>query len=244
LKRQHVRKALIFVSFLFFPLTIYYLSPVLIIMGAYEGIITGSFIVFSLLFLGSLFLGRLFCGWICPGGGLQEACFAVNAKQVRGGKGDWLKYLIWMPWLSLIIFLFLQAGGVSRIDPLYHLPGGISVAQPGDYIIYYFFVGLIVTLAFAAGKRAFCHYICWMAPFMIAGTKIKSLRLWPSFHLTANPELCNDCRGCNKVCPMSLDVNFLVKSGIEDFTECILCGSCVDHCPQELLHFSVRRRKK
>ena len=243
MERQQIRKAIILISFLLFPLTIYYLSPALIIMGAADGIVSGSLIAFLLMFAFSLLLGRLFCGWICPGGGLQEACFMANEKPARGGKGNWLKYFIWVPWLTIIIVLFIKAGGVKQVYPLYHIVGGISVAQPGDYFIYYFFLILIVALSLTAGKRAFCHYICWMAPFMTIGTKIKSFRLWPSLHLEANADLCNDCMACNKVCPMSLNVQGLVMSGIGDYPECILCGSCVDRCPQKLIYFSFWRRK-
>ena len=95
--RQKIRKALIIISLLLFPITLDYLSPYLIIEGTAKGIITGSFIVFSFMFLSSLFLGRAFCGWLCPGAGLQETCFAVRDKRVT--KGNWIKYLIWVPWV-------------------------------------------------------------------------------------------------------------------------------------------------
>ncbi|MCA1076459.1 hypothetical protein K9O30_22675 [Clostridium bowmanii] len=48
MKRQNIRKALIIISFLLFPITIYYFSPFLIIEGMTKGIITGSFILFTL----------------------------------------------------------------------------------------------------------------------------------------------------------------------------------------------------
>jgi hypothetical protein len=63
--RQRIRKGIILVTFLLLPAIFYYFSPYLIIMGASEGIISGSFIVFAVLFLSSLFLGRGFCGWFC-----------------------------------------------------------------------------------------------------------------------------------------------------------------------------------
>jgi len=71
-------------SFLLFPVTINYFSPYVIIDGASEGIVAGSFITFGTLFLGSLFFGRAFCGWVCPGAGLQEACFSISDKRARG----------------------------------------------------------------------------------------------------------------------------------------------------------------
>ena len=63
MKRQNVRRLLLIISMLLFPVTIWYMSPYLIIQGAMEGIVTGSFIVFALMLLGSVLFGRLFCGW-------------------------------------------------------------------------------------------------------------------------------------------------------------------------------------
>lgn len=65
--RQKIRRTLILVSLLVFPITLNYFSPALILEGAAKGIINGSFMTFSLQFLSSLFLGRGFCGWLCPG---------------------------------------------------------------------------------------------------------------------------------------------------------------------------------
>ena len=70
--RQKIRKALMLLMFALFPVIYYYFSPYLIIMGAAEGIIVGSLIVFASLFVFSLFLGRAFCGWVCPAGATQE----------------------------------------------------------------------------------------------------------------------------------------------------------------------------
>ena len=46
--------------FALFPIIYYYFSPYLIIMGASEGVVAGSFITFSAMLIGSLFLGRFF----------------------------------------------------------------------------------------------------------------------------------------------------------------------------------------
>lgn len=60
MKRQNSRKLLLIVSMLLFPISIYYLAPQLIISGARDGIMTGSFIIFLVLLISSVFLGRLF----------------------------------------------------------------------------------------------------------------------------------------------------------------------------------------
>ena len=78
MKRQCVRKLIIIVSLLLFPITIWYMSPYLIIQGAMEGIVSGSFIVFVCMLVGSVFFGRIFCGWPCPMGGMQECLFQTK----------------------------------------------------------------------------------------------------------------------------------------------------------------------
>jgi ferredoxin-type protein NapH len=243
MNRQKLRKTLILVSFLLFPITIFYFSPMLILVGSAMGIITGSFITFAALFFISLFFGRAWCGWVCPTGGLQEYCFAINDNKTKE-KYYKVKYFIWVPWIVLIAIMAIFAGGYTKIDPLLFTNNGISISEPFLYTIY--FVVLLITLipAIWAGKRAACHYLCWMAPFMIIGTKIKNLAKWPSLHLKANKELCVECRLCSKNCPMSLEVNGKVKKeDLKDF-ECILCGTCVDSCPKDAIKYSFRAPPK
>lgn len=85
MNRQNTRKLLLIISLLLFPITIWYMSPYLIIQGAMEGIMSGSFVVFTCMLLGSIFFGRLFCAWLCPMGGMQECLSAVNAENPEQG---------------------------------------------------------------------------------------------------------------------------------------------------------------
>jgi len=241
-KRQGIRRAIIFISFLFFPVILYYFSPYLIIMGAHENVVSGSFAVFSVLFLSSLFAGRAFCGWVCGAGGMQEACFMFRSKQAKVGKVDWIKYFIWVPWVSFIIITAVMAGGFKRIDFFYKTTHGISVntEQLFSFGIYYGITFLILILALTAGKRGFCHYVCWMAPFMVIGTKISNLLRLPALRLKSDKEKCVDCKLCTKNCPMSLDVNGMVHKGSMINSECILCGTCVDVCPKDVIDYTHR----
>ena len=242
-KRQKIRKGIILSSFFFFPITIYYFSPAQIVDAAHKGIMNGSAIIFVLQFLVSLVLGRAFCGWVCPGAGLSEACAIASPRKVRGGRYNWIKYFIWAPWIIAILILVLSAGGYQKIEPFYQTKHGISVADPFAYIPYFTVVGLIVILAFSTGRRGFCHYTCWMAPFMIIGTKIRNYFKWPALQLAVKEELCKDCRKCDKECPMSLGVNDMVKKGAILDSECVFCGSCADACPEGVLRYSFRGRK-
>lgn len=238
-QRQKIRKTIIILSFLLFPITYYYFSPYLIIDGASQGIVTGSFIMFLLMFVSSLFIGRLFCGWVCPAGGLQRICMKGNNKPFKVGKRDLVKYiLVWIPWITIIIFMFIKAGGIKTVDPFYQTYYGISVQSFESLILFLVIIGGIAMISLIAGRRGFCHYICWMAPFMIIGRKIRNLGKWPSLRLKADAGKCIDCKTCSKNCPMSLDVNSMVKNEAMENRECILCGTCIDVCPKSLINYS------
>jgi len=247
--RQRIRKALVILAFLSFPVTMNYLSPYVIIDGAANGILNGSLVMFGLMFLSSLFLGRLWCGWVCPGGGMQEIVEPVNNRSVNGRRLDWIKWLIWIPWMALIVFLVIRSGGYHTIDLLYHTQGGISVAGSAErpilfaYIIYYIVIGLFVGLAALVGRRAGCHTICWMAPFMMLGRWLRNRFAWPSLRLVSNPSICADCKKCTSNCPMSLDVNAMVQLGKMENSECILCGTCVDNCSKHAIRYSFSSGK-
>lgn len=240
--RQNVRKLTLTISLLLFPVTLNFFSPYLIIQGASEGVITGSFLLFITLFLSSLIFGRAFCGWICPAGGLQEILFAVNNREGPGGKANWIKYIIWLPWVSAVLGVgFGVAGGFHSINPLYMTESGISTDEPMKYITYYMVVLIFFALALLFGKRAGCHTICWMAPFMVIGTWIQQRLHLPALHLKAEPAACTDCKTCERNCPMSLDVNRMVKAGDMRNSECILCGQCADGCKQSAIQFSWKK---
>jgi ferredoxin-type protein NapH len=238
-KRQAIRKALVISSFLLFPITFKYFSPGIIITGAARGIINGSFMVFTFLFIIALFLGRAWCSWVCPGAGIEELAMTISAKPARGGKLDWIKWGIWVVWLGVIAWFAIAAGGYHAVDFFLLTDGGVSLSQvPLDYIIYYVVLGLFFILPLIAGKRATCHYFCWIAPFMILARKIGNLFKWPVLGLHVEPDNCIDCKRCSRECQMSLDVAHMVQAGKLEHSECILCGQCVDSCPKNVLRYT------
>jgi ferredoxin-type protein NapH len=242
--RQRIRRACALVSMLLFPITFYYFSPAVTAMGASEGVVTGSLLVFAALFLSSLVVGRVFCSWVCPAGACQDFAARSNDKPVVAKAVGFIKYFIWLPWLGLIAFFFIRAGGILRIDPLYMTDHGVSVSNLGAYIVYYLVLAVFVLPAFFGRKRLACRSICWMAPFMILGTKLKDALSLPSLSLRAEPSACSACKGCDARCPMGLPVSELVAKNDMRHSECILCGECVDGCPSKAISFSWKSQRR
>ena len=225
------------ISFFLFPAIFFYLSPVLILEASSKGIINGSFVSFILLFIFSLFLGRAYCGWVCPAAGCQEAIFAARDKEVTGGY--LLKWIIWVPWICAIIYFAFRSGGYRKLDFFYQTKYGLSISNVESFIAYLIVLFVLIVIpAFIAGKRSFCHHLCWMAPFMILGRKIRNSLCLNSLQLRVEPDLCRHCQVCSHHCPMSLPVEDMVNQDKMENAECILCGTCVDVCKHGVISYN------
>lgn len=233
--RQKIRKGLLTYSAILFPLLFFFLSPYVIVMSAIHGIINGSAIIFGLLFLVSIFGSRVFCGWLCPCGGIQEQVANANSRQWNSKWRNASKYIIWIIWLSFIVFLWVQH---DSLQVNFFYMSGINLMI---VIIYFIVTTIIYLFSLLTGKRGMCHSICWMAPFMVVGEKVSDLLHIPRFRLKADPPSCVSCRQCSKHCPMSLAVHEMVKSGQMDSTECISCLACVDVCPKKSITCGISR---
>jgi ferredoxin-type protein NapH len=240
--RQTIRKWILIVSFLLIPVTIFYISPIILMMGAAEGIATGSMILLVLLFILSFFVARLWCGWLCPMGAWQEICSPVMKHTVQEGWRKYVKYVVAALWLGALALTIVTAGGIRSVNPFYGTVNGISISSPEVLMIVLVIFAVIFITAFLAGRRGFCNVLCPMAVPMIVGRKIRNAIGWPALQLGADASRCIDCKKCSKECPMGLDVNGMVRKGEMENSDCILCASCADACPKGAITYGVKNR--
>jgi polyferredoxin len=240
--RQNIRKAVIIGMFFTFPVTISWMSPAMPIIYGFGGIVVGASIMFLLLFFISLFLGRAFCGFVCPGGGLSECLMRINDKGVKNGKLRAIKYIVWGLLIAATVASFIWAGGTIEVDFFAGLEDGwIFLLAPYRYAIYFGVLLGALVFQLLLGKRSFCQCACWIAPFMIIGTKVSGWLRLPRLRLKSNQDSCNGCNLCTKKCPMSLDVKVMVETANMSNAECILCGECIDICPKKSITYSFRK---
>lgn len=237
---QKIRKPIVIsTAILFHLLLIFHLffSPVIIVSASYKSIINASFVAFAIIFLLSLFFGRAYCSWFCPGCGVQEVLSMFIKKKSKNSKALYIKYFIFIIWIGVIITGYI-INGIHKIDFTY---GMSDVTFERKVILTIGAIILIVPLTVIFGKFASCKYICWQAPFMVIGTKIRDYFHFKGLRLKSENIKCNSCKVCTTKCPMNIDVMENVKNEQMTNTECILCGNCIDHCKQKVIRFSITK---
>jgi polyferredoxin len=238
------RRSLLMFSFIFLPITLNYFSPYLIIDGLVNKVISAAFITWSLMFFTSLIFGRAFCSYVCPYGGLQvitDGVLQKPLKQIRSLR--LVKFMLGIIWIAVIITFFLININNLEINVLYLTENGVSTDNIVKLIFYYVLTFLLITFPIIFGKRGLCIYFCPMSIINIIGTKIKNLLNLPSLRLKATSNNCKSCHKCNRVCPMSIDVMNMVKTGKVNHTDCILCGECDRACQNQAIRRVFGRSK-
>lgn len=209
------------------------------------------YIVGFLVFVGAL-LGRFVCGWLCPFGWVQELLhkipFPFKRKSLPGHK-----YLIWLKYAILIVFVVLMPLFVTNIvgagDPAFckwicpagTLMGGIPQmlqnaairAQAGLLFAFKMAILILILLLGVVIYRPFCKYICPLGAFYALFSRISLVRM----HL--NKHDCVHCGKCEQACKMDVPVTRNINH-----PECIRCGDCTRACPMHCIHMGITPAKK
>jgi polyferredoxin len=201
-------------------------------------IIDGQFPFFAVGSLGvyGIIFGRTFCGWACPFGTLHDILSPTNRRKEIKTQNYWyIKYAILflallLAWYALdtIFCKFCPSGSLFAAIPF-------RVLYPEAAELGFFFyihmntLALTIVLAILI-SRFWCRYLCPLGAVAGAFNKVSILTIeW-------NEEKCQNCEDCLKACKMGI-------TKMEDIgrsTDCILCGRCVEACPERALSFKMK----
>lgn len=188
-----------------------------------------SVILMGIVFFLAILFGPVFCGWVCPLGTFQEWVGKIGRKIFKSKYNyyvpmkvdDVLRYfryavLIWTVYVigksGLLLF--------ENIDPynaLFTFWSG-EVALPALIIL-----GVTIISSLFV-ERPWCKYAC---PY---GALLGVTNWFSIFKMKRVADTCINCKKCNHVCPMNIEVSG--KETIKDH-QCIRCYECTSEnsCP-------------
>lgn len=227
------------------------------------GVVVGL-VVLTLLF------GRVYCSVICPLGVMQDlvSWFSGRRRKHRN-RFAWTKARTWLRWTVLVLFVAVMAAGLgslgaliapysaygrivqSLLAPLYAW-GNNLLAWAAERVDSYAFYSvdvwlkslptlLIAVITFAVlfvlawrGGRTWCNTICPV------GTVLGALARFSLFKPRFDTAKCNGCKLCARNCKAScIDP---VAHTI-DYSRCVACMDCLEHCRQGAISYTWRRPK-
>jgi len=201
-------------------------------------IVYGRFPFFAVGSLGvyGMFFGRVFCGWACPFGALHDLLAMGGRRKIRARPYWYVKYVslflvIALTWyfLDTVFCKFCPSGSLFAAIPFRILYPGFGAGL----FFYIHILTLILTIALALViSRFWCRYICPLGA--IAGTFNKLSLLT----IQLDKQKCKKCVVCLEECPMGISE----PESIGSSTDCILCGKCVEKCPEKALKFTFKAK--
>ncbi len=182
--------------------------------------IKGNIQMWMIIFVGStllaLIFSRFYCGWLCP---INTLFIPINwvkkkLKIKRQKMPSWITSDVFR-----IIFLVLFLGAMVFV----FVSGKKLPVLPALLVI-----GVILTIFFdeALWHRHLCPY----------GTILSLPARFSKKSVTINPELCNNCTLCARVCPTNTIIkdekHMIVKK------ECLVCLECQRVCPKGAITYT------
>lgn len=175
----------------------------------------------------TFFTGIFYCGWVCPFGFIQDSfsqigsAFGIKKRRVPKSLHRILKFSRYMILMILLLnwsdFIF----NILKFDPRVNF---LELLLGETVIIISILVVVFFSLVSVFFQRPFCNYLC------VQGAKYGLLSLFRVFTIRRNDEKCENCKKCEQVCPMHIDIT---NAGNLRDPNCINCLQCISSCPIE-----------
>lgn len=222
-------------------------------------------VVVAALVLLTLVFGRIYCSVICPLGVLQDLLARLNRRRNKyaySAEVRWLRYPVLMVFIVALVAgigslvqLLAPYSSFGRIvtmllQPLWMLGNNVLgfLAERVDSYAFYtvdvwmkslpvFLVAAVTLVVLAVlswrGGRTYCNTICPV------GTVLSLLSRFSWLKVRFKAEQCGGCSLCARNCK-SACIDY--KTHTVDYSRCVVCGNCIDHCHRGALVYGTGRK--
>jgi ferredoxin-type protein NapH len=208
-------------------------------IGIIQNFITyGQIPFFTIGSLGAygILLGRAYCGWACPFGALHDLLGYLRGNKIFKMKPFWytkfivLFIVLGATWYGMetIFCKFCPSGSLFGSIPFLIQNPSVSIGKP--FGIHMFTLALTIVLALVI-SRFWCRYLCPLGAITGVFNKVSMV------NINMDEKRCKKCFVCLETCGMGITK----LKDIGGSTDCILCGRCVEACPEKALSFAIKK---
>jgi len=180
--------------------------------------------IFLLLTLfGTILGGAFYCGWFCPFGTMQEVVF--NLKSFFFKKNIVIPYK-YNKYFSILRYIFFGASfiGISIFFSIDARINFLDILSSNKLSLFSYFIIIFFLVSVFFKDRFFCNYFC------IQGARYGLFSFLRIFRIKRNKKTCINCKICDNVCPMNIEIS--TKEQVNSI-QCINCFKCISKCPKK-----------
>jgi len=190
----------------------------------------------------TLLFGPVFCGWVCPFGTVEEFIGKIGRKIFKKRYNNFIplkldRLLRYLRYVILILVVVNTAISgkllFSNFDPYFAL---FNIWSSEVTRLSLLVLGLVLIGSLFV-ERPWCKYLCPL------GALLGIFNLFRIIKLKRNEKTCINCKACDRICPMNINIS---TSKVVSNHQCISCLLCTDEitCPvNDTLNFSVLEKK-
>jgi ferredoxin-type protein NapH len=205
----------------------WWVLPVIVIAGWWYPVL-GYFIPLCMVAgIGvALFRGRAWCDWVCPRGSFWDR---VLSRASRNGK---IPLFFRAPWFRIAVMAVLMSVLATQLPRFWPNIDGMGK-------VFVTMLTLTTTVGIVLGILTHPRNWCAYCPVGTLGNWLGRGK----YPLTISPD-CNQCRKCDKICPVQVNRWQHRPAGGEAAVvpewDCVKCGLCVEACPKKALALGER----
>jgi len=186
------------------------------------------YMMVGLTLLTTILWGMVYCGSLCPFASVQELLYNMFSRKKDRSPGlsyamdrraRYMKYAVLV--VAIAISIILGNASAASIEPFLTL-----FTQNAGAIGWVLLIFMLAAAMFHF--RFWCEYLCPVGAVL-------GLVAHKSFFKIKLSKECTHCELCERVCPTRALIMDEHKDPEIDYPECILCGKCVEKCPQHSL---------